>query len=62
MVELGISTESCDLNNTNWDLAVRKDVCTKTRSFAPLRMTGFELYAYFVILSEAKNLILSQSN
>ena len=25
-------------------------------------MTGFELYAYFVILSEAKNLILTQSN
>ena len=25
-------------------------------------MTDFELYAYFVILSEAKNLILSQSN
>jgi len=48
--------------SVNWDLSGRKDVCTKTRSFAPLRMTGFELYAHFVILSEAKNLILTKSN
>ena len=25
-------------------------------------MTGFELYVYFVILSEAKNLLLTKSN
>jgi len=46
-------------SNNNLEF-IEKNVCTKTRSFA--QDDNFDIYVYPVILSEAKNLILTKSN